>query len=151
MDDQKPELVKNPDNLADPRHQARQIALAMLFEWSFNEERNSHELFAHSREVLATNDFPSERPLQIFNGVRDNLSTINKIILAAAPSWPLEQIARLDLMCLRLAVYELYFSQGVPYKVAINEAVDLAKEFGGLNSGKFVNGVLGSVVRTLLP
>lgn len=136
---------------SDPRHKARQVAVAALFEWSFSPQGFDTEIFAHVLDVFGQEKFPQKMAAEIVKGVRENSPTIDKIILAAAPAWPLDQIGRLDLICLRIAVYELYFAKGIPYKVAINESVDLAKEFGGLKSGKFVNGVLGSVVKTLLP
>lgn len=137
----------------DPRHLARQAALSALFEILFYPETHL-EPFEHAFEVL---EIPIEnkqieaKARDIYDGVRNHLETINKIIVASAPTWPLEQIARVDLVCLQIAVYELYFAQNIPYKVAINESIDLAKEFGGESSGKFVNGVLGTVVKTLLP
>jgi N utilization substance protein B len=80
-------------------------------------------------------------------GTLENTERIDKIIVPAAPEWPIEQIALVDLVILRLAIYELLFKREVPPKVAINEAVELAKTFGGLNSSRFVNGVLGTVYR----
>lgn len=136
----------------DPRHKARQIALAALFEWSFNPQGEVDPL-NHAVEVLEYNrlGFPQELSEEIFHGVKENLPTIDKIIVASAPAWPIGQISKVDLTCLRIAVYELYFAKNIPYKVAINESIDLAKEFAGEKSGKFVNGVLGTVVKTLLP
>ena len=76
-----------------------------------------------------------------------NHDMIDAIIVPAAPEWPIEQIALIDLIILRLGIFELLFAKEVPPKVAINEAVELAKAFGGPNSSKFVNGVLGTVYR----
>ncbi len=141
-------------NRTDPRHTARQIALAALFERYFNPQNEILDNFRHAREVLEQegfNHFANLLAEAIYQGVLENQETIDKIITASAPAWPLSQIAKVDLICLRIAVYELYFAKNIPYKVAINEAIDLAKEFGGEKSGKFVNGVLGTVVKTLLP
>ncbi len=80
-------------------------------------------------------------------GVDSRQKEIDAIIVPVAPEWPIEQIARMDRVILRMGIYELLFSQDVPPKVAINEAVELAKAFGGDNSSKFVNGVLGTVLR----
>ena len=79
------------------------------------------------------------------------LKELNKIIEKAAPQWPIEQIAVVDRNVLRLGLYELLFGNRdeVPPKVAINEAIELAKSFGGESSGKFVNGVLGTVYREI--
>ncbi|TSC66321.1 MAG: putative transcription termination factor [Candidatus Berkelbacteria bacterium Gr01-1014_85] len=83
------------------------------------------------------------------NGVQANLVAINDLIKEAAPEWPLDQISPIDLAILQLATFELLFdnSDDIPPKVAINEAVELAKMFGGDNSPKFINGVLGTIYR----
>lgn len=137
-------------NDIDPRHKARQVALAALFSASFTNPTKENSL-NHSKEVLGEEGSDVKLGDTIFTGVQDNMETIDKIITASAPTWPIEQIDRVDLMCLRIAIFELYFSKNIPYKVAINESIELAKEFGGEKSGKFVNGVLGTVVKTLLP
>jgi len=80
-------------------------------------------------------------------GLIKHLPEIDKLITENAPEWPLEQIARIDRCILRIGIYELVFSSEVPPKVAIDEAVELAKAFGGPNSSKFVNGVLGAIFR----
>lgn len=136
--------------VADPRHKARQIALASLFSLSF-ENATKNNVFDHSLEVFGPEGYDQNLAKAIYDGVLENGATIDKIISASAPTWPIEQIDRVDLICLRIAVFELYFSKNIPYKVAINEAIELAKEFSGEKSGKFVNGVLGTVVKTLLP
>jgi N utilization substance protein B len=81
------------------------------------------------------------------NGVSTRRADIDSIIGPAAPDWPVEQIAKVDKIVLRIGVYELMLKRDVPPKVAINEAVELAKTFGGENSSKFVNGVLGTIYR----
>lgn len=136
----------------DPRHEARRLALSTLFEQSFNQESLA-EATEHVKPEINAEGVPFDGGLlnQITGGVTENIVTINQIICTAAPEWPIEQIARIDLVALRIAVFELYFSKNVPPKVAIDEAIELAKEFGGDNSGKFVNGVLGTVVKTLTP
>jgi len=84
-------------------------------------------------------------------GVIEHLSDINTIIEKAAPEWPLDQIAIIDRNVLRVGLYELLFADKneVPPKVAINEAIELAKAYGGMNSPKFVNGVMGTIYREL--
>jgi N utilization substance protein B len=84
---------------------------------------------------------------KIATGVVGHLEEIDKIIAIAAPEWPLSQIAQVDLSILRLAMFELLFDDEVPPKAVINEAVELGKAFGGENTSKFVNGVLGTVYR----
>ncbi len=80
-------------------------------------------------------------------GIEENQAKIDAILTPAAPEWPIDQISLVDLVILRLGIYELLFTSDVPPKVAINEAVELAKAFGGQNSSRFVNGVLGTVFR----
>jgi len=88
---------------------------------------------------------------QLVDGVIKRLKELDKIIEKAAPQWPLEQVAVVDRNVLRLGLYELLFGKRdeVPPKVAINESIELAKSFGGESSGKFVNGVLGTVYREI--
>ena len=134
----------------DPRHEARRIALATLFGWSFL-SKDTGRLTELAKENLREEKFDHNLADSITSGVIENQETIDQIIRATAPEWPLEQIARIDLICLRIAVFELYIAQEVPHKVAIDEAIELAKEFGSEQSGKFVNGVLGTIVKTLMP
>ena len=86
---------------------------------------------------------------QLITGVVEHLSQIDKIIEKAAPEWPIEQITIVDRNVLRIGLYELLYEnkEEVPQKVAINEAIELAKTFGGESSGKFINGVLGTVYK----
>lgn len=144
----------------DPRHEARSLALKALFEWSFNSidpvelvTRDAKEYagIVTGDEEEASVPVDSELSLFLVKGVTDNLETIDKIIEKSAPEWPLDQIAKIDLEILRISIFELYVARKVPPKVAIDEAVELGKEYGGDNSGKFVNGVLGTVVKTLMP
>lgn len=142
----------------DPRHQARITSLQALFEWSYNSTDVEKIVNRDTRDYVQI-DTPKEerakvdRSLAIFisKGVTDNLDTIDKIIETSATEWPISQIAKVDLEILRIAIFELYIAQNVPPKVAIDEAVELAKEFGGENSSKFVNGVLGTVVKQMMP
>ncbi|MCX6783553.1 MAG: transcription antitermination factor NusB [candidate division WWE3 bacterium] len=131
--------------MADLRHTGRQIALASLFSWSFISHEPETTIKEIAESVEAT-EFDHELAIKIVKGVIDNLAEIDKLITTAAPEWPTSKIAKVDLAALRISVFELYFDDTVPPKVAINEAIDLAKEFGGETSGKFVNGVLGTLV-----
>ena len=81
----------------------------------------------------------------LVDGVLKNINNIDNEIIKSAPEWPIEQISLIDKSILRIAIFELLFSVNVPPKVAINEAVELSKQFGGENSSKFINGVLGTV------
>ncbi|MCD4705880.1 transcription antitermination factor NusB [bacterium] len=85
----------------------------------------------------------------IIDGVIKNLVKIDKKITEYAPEWPISQITNIDRNVLRIGVYELCYDKNIPAKVAINEAIELAKTFGGVSSGKFVNGVLGSIYKNL--
>ena len=142
----------------DPRHLARIIALQSLFEWSLN-SINIEEILNRNSNDYVQIDTPEENRSKvdsqlanlIVNGVTENLDSIDTIIQNSAPEWPLSQIAKVDLEILRIAIFELCMAKNVPPKVAIDEAVELAKEFGGENSSKFVNGVLGTVVKEMIP
>ncbi len=134
----------------DPRHAARVVALQTLFEWSFN-STDTNEIIERDITELEVPSIDRELAHFLVQGVTDNLDTIDSIIAASAPEWPLVQVAKIDLAILRIAIFELYIARSVPPKVAIDEAIELGKEFGGENSGKFINGVLGTVVKNLMP
>ncbi|OGY28566.1 MAG: transcription antitermination factor NusB [Candidatus Woykebacteria bacterium RIFCSPHIGHO2_12_FULL_43_10] len=142
---------------SDPRHEARKVALQALFEWSFQSLDVEKIIERDLEECQDQDDFQipgqvdNDLALFLVKGVTENLDDIDKIIEESAPEWPIEQIAKIDLEALRIAIFELHFAKNVPPKVAIDEAIELGKEFGGENSGKFINGVLGTVVRNLMP
>ncbi|MEA2020739.1 MAG: transcription antitermination factor NusB [Patescibacteria group bacterium] len=129
----------------DPRHNARRISLATLFSWSVLSQELS-EAIRIAAEVLDIEKYDKDLANFIIQGVTENKDCLDQIIQETAPEWPLKQIAKVDLIILRIAIFELVIAQDVPPKVAIDEAVELAKEFGSDNSSKFVNGVLGTVV-----
>lgn len=129
------------------RHQARIFAMQSLFELDMTE----HEL----PEILTRltdeegDDLPqpvADRTIRLVRGVQERLTEIDPYITDAAPAFPIPQLASIDRSVLRLAVYELLFERDVPYRAVINEAVEIAKRFGGPSSGRFVNGVLGTIV-----
>jgi transcription antitermination protein NusB len=133
------------------RHLARSIVLQTLFEWD-----TTHASEANAKTILSRNvtEFGGDDVDQSFMdnlllGVIAKKSDVDLVIEKAAPEWPLERIAPVDRNILRLGLYELLFSDRtqVPAKVAINEAIELAKTFGGDSSGRFVNGVLGAVYK----
>ncbi len=133
------------------RHLARAIAMQSLYEWDFYGgsraaldmvERN----VAEQPESFDEKDFA----LSIVKGVIEHQEEIDKAISTFAPDWPLPKITTVDRNVLRIGTYELLFNFDIPSKVAINEAIELAKTFGGESSGKFVNGVLGAVYRDQL-
>ncbi len=134
------------------RHLSRTIAMQSLFEWDFNDRKDDLEkiLENHIQEFGSEVD-DSTFVYQLARGVFENLAAIDEIITKHAPEWPMEQIPPVDRNVLRLGVYELMFLKQVPPKVAINEAVELGKTFGGESSGKFVNGVMGTLYKELDP
>lgn len=135
------------------RHLARSVVLQSLFEWDFRGEKDGTIDFIISRDVAefapGIGDASFVRALAC--GVLEKRADLDKIIEKAAPDWPISKISLIDRNVLRLGLYELLFADKneVPAKVAINEAIELAKTFGGDSSGKFVNGVLGSVYKEL--
>ena len=132
----------------DPRHIARQIALMSLFEWSFHSDDTTGiiEHVLESQEVEVEVD--SSLVTNLVDGAIEHLEELDALITAAAPEWPRDQIAKIDICILRLAGFELYHTK-TPQKVIIDEAVELAKEYGGDTSSKFVNGVLGTLAKNL--
>ena len=128
------------------RHLARTIALQTLFAWDFNGKKDSdiERLTAENFANFAPNFDDGGFVKALVAGVRDNISKIDKFIVKYATEWPLDQITTIDRNILRLGIFELLYSP-VPPRVVINEAIEIAKSFGGDSSGKFVNGVLGAL------
>lgn len=134
------------------RHLARSIIMQSLYEWDFHKEkRDLKKIIERDLKEFGPGIDDMDFVWKTANGVTDNIVNLNKIIEKAAPEWPLQQISMVDRNILRIGVYELLFAdpEEVPAKVAINEAIELAKNYGGPNSGKFVNGVLGTIYREM--
>lgn len=133
------------------RHLARSIALQTLFEWDFRGQPTAAlpAILQHNLTEFGPGLEDTEFSKKLMDGVIDNLPAIDEIITKYAPEWPISQITIIDRNILRLGVYELKFEEGMPPKVAINESIELAKGFGGPSSGKFVNGVLGSMYKDM--
>jgi N utilization substance protein B len=135
------------------RHLSRSIVLQTLFEWDFNSYKTNESIDALLRNIaeFADNSGDLEFMKSLVTGVIAKVEDLNSIINKAAPEWPIDKISTVDRNVLRMGLYELLFSDRgeVPPKVAINEAIELAKSFGGENSGKFVNGVLGAVYKEI--
>lgn len=135
------------------RHLARSVVLQTLFEWdTTNASREeAKEILVRNVEEFGGDDIDRSFMDQLLSGVLAKQKDIDLVIGKAAPEWPLERIAPVDRNILRLGLYELLFADRaqVPAKVAINEAIELAKTFGGDSSGRFVNGVLGAVYKEL--
>ncbi len=126
------------------RHKARTIALQALYEVDSVGRRPEtvvERLLGESKLSAENSDLARE----LVSGAVHNREEIDETIRKFAPSWPVEQIAMVDRNILRLAIFEILFDNKVPVKVAISEAVELAKTFGSDNSSRFVNGVLGAV------
>ena len=119
--------------------------MATLFSWSFLSQ-DPTRMIRDTTDSLRIDDYNADLAKFLIQGVTKNHESLDEIIRETAPEWPISQIAKVDLAILRIAIFELLISQDAPPKVAIDEAVELAKEFGSENSSKFINGVLGTVV-----
>ena len=134
------------------RHLVRSVVLQSLYEWDFFDKKEDFiKILERNLGEFAPGIDEPEFAWRIAKGLIENLSEIDKIIEKAAPQWPLNQIPIIDRNILRIGLYELLFAnkEEVPPKVAINEAIELAKSYGGENSSKFINGVLGTVYKQL--
>ncbi|MBI2410699.1 MAG: transcription antitermination factor NusB [Candidatus Kerfeldbacteria bacterium] len=132
------------------RHLGRIIALQTLFEWDFyNGTKPLESILEHNLAEFAEKFDDAEFTKKLLNGIIAHVQTINETIQHYAPDWPLEQITNIDRNVLRIGIYELKMDTDIPPKVAINESIELGKSFGGESSGKFVNGVLGSIFRDM--
>lgn len=131
------------------RHLARTIAMQSLFAWDFNGKDNSalKEAVEYNFDNFAPSFNDQEFVNTLVKEVVANLDEIDGYIIKYATEWPLEHITIVDRNVLRIGVYELLMNEEVPPKVAINEAIEVAKTFGGESSGKFVNGVLGTMYK----
>ena len=136
------------------RHLIRSTILQSLYEWDFyNQKHNLTKILERNLTEFAPGIDEPEFAWKILGGIAEHMADIDSHIVEAAPEWPLLKIAIIDRNILRIGLYELLFADHaeVPQKVAINEAIEMAKNYGGPNSAKFVNGVLGTVYRTLFP
>ena len=138
--------------MASNRHLGRIIALQTLYEQDFRREAGDANFDLDeilTRNVERYKEMVEDKQFidQLVKGVTERLAELDEQLQPIAPEWPIDQIARMDRVILRMGLYELTYEQDVPPKVVINEAVELAKAFGGENSSKFINGVLGTVMR----
>ncbi|MCA9333064.1 transcription antitermination factor NusB [Candidatus Saccharibacteria bacterium] len=138
--------------MASNRHLGRIIALQSLYEQDFRHECDDKKF--KMDEVLERNikryqDMVDDREfiVELVKGVEARQQELDDVLQPIAPEWPIAHIARMDRIVLRMGAYELIYNADIPPKVVINEAVELAKSFGGENSSKFINGVLGTVLR----
>ncbi len=128
------------------RSEARELLMQMLFEMDIhgdfgNEKRNS---------FIENNGLEKDQKtyfMAVHSACTKNLEEIDRMINKFGKNWSIETMNRVDVSILRLAITEIFYSKNVPASIAINEAVELGKKFGGDNSGKFINGILGSITR----
>lgn len=134
------------------RHLARTVAMQSLYEWDFRGQAASELLNIVKRNFLNLAPGLADQSfvINLAKGINENQAAIDQTIVTYAPEWPLEQITTIDRNVLRIGIFELTIDAAIPPKVAINEAIELAKSFGGASSGKFVNGVLGSIYKDMV-
>lgn len=132
------------------RHLARTIAVQTLYQWDFNNRSEKLEkIMEQNKESFAPEFDDGGFIKHLVTGVAENMKEIDGLITKFAPEWPIEQITTVDRNVLRLGTYELSIDPSIPAKVAINEAIELGKAFGGESSGKFINGVLGAIYKEI--
>lgn len=135
------------------RHLSRSIAMQTLYEWDFRgkKQEDLDKILERNLKEFAPGLEDTEFARRLVKESVERIPIIDKIIEKTAPEWPIDQISGVDRNVLRLGLYELIYGdkEEVPPKVAINEAIELAKSFGGESSGRFVNGVLGTVYREM--
>ncbi|MFZ2190197.1 MAG: transcription antitermination factor NusB [Candidatus Magasanikiibacteriota bacterium] len=134
------------------RHLARSIVMQSLYQWDFKNQPTAvlpAIIDQNLEEFGAGLNEDKQYVYDTVDGVINNLSEIDKIITQYATNWPLEQLSLVDRNVLRIGIYELKFNDKIPAKVAINEAIEVAKTYGGQSSGKFVNGVLGAIYKNI--
>jgi N utilization substance protein B len=130
------------------RHLLRTVILQTLYEWDFYKHtKDITAILERNMKEFAPGVDEPEFAWRILSGIAEHLPKIDETIVKNAPNWPLDKIAGIDRNVLRIGIYELLFAdhEEVPPKVAINESVELAKNYGGPNAARFVNGVLGSL------
>lgn len=135
------------------RHLSRSIVMQSLYEWDFSGKKPEKfkEIIEKNIKEFGPGLGDEGFVWQLATGVVKHIAQIDKIIGEAAPEWPINQITIVDRNVLRIGLFELLYGnkKDVPPKVAINEAIELAKTFGGESSGKFINGVLGTVFKEI--
>lgn len=129
------------------RKDARDNAFKCVYEYEFNKEKSIEEILNFCYEENEVNDSEKEYIDQVVKGVVQNIEKIDENIFKHLKNWSMARIAKIDLAILRVAIYEIcYMSDVIPFKVSINEAVELAKKYGNPDSKSFVNGLLAKVI-----
>lgn len=135
------------------RHLARSIVMQSLYQWDFRNQPKDEIpkiLRANLDEFGVGLDDDNKLFVdKTFEGIIKKLPNIDKKIKKYSPDWSLESMNSIDRNVLRIGVYELFFNKEIPSKVAINEAIEMAKSYGGISSGKFVNGILGAMYKDI--
>lgn len=129
------------------RHQARELALKVLFQLEGSQDDPEEALVYHAVEGAATSDV-TNFARHLVGGVLTNREKLDAILSETSEHWKIEQMAKVDRIILQIAVYEIAIDRQVPTKAAINESIELAKTFSGDEAGRFVNGILGRVAAT---
>lgn len=132
---------------AGKRHQARELALKVLFQLEGTDDDTEQVVTYHASENAATEEV-TNFARELVRGVLDNQVTLDAMLSEASEHWKLDQMAKVDRIILRIAAYEIAIDRKVPTKAAINESIELAKTFSGEDAGRFVNGILGRVAAT---
>jgi len=133
------------------RHLSRTIAMQTLYEWDFNHRSQKLQtVLEHNIKEQGVGLQDTSFIENLVKGVTKKITEIDNILIKYAPDWPIEKITTIDRNIIRLGIYELEFEENkIPPKVVINEAIEMAKTFGGESSGKFVNGVLGAIYNNM--
>lgn len=137
--------------MATPRHLLRILVMQTLFAHEFYAKQTPQDFLNH---LIQESQYAVDDPrfaYELLDGILEHLPEIRKVISEKAPEWPIEKISPVDRAILEIGVYEILFSKDVPPVVAINEAIEIAKSYGGENASKFINGVLSSVLSLKSP
>lgn len=129
------------------RHQSRVVVMQSVYQWKYNVGSKIKDIALENIKTHPSENLEDDFIIKSITEIKKKIDKIEKTITIAAPDWPIDQIDQIDLAILVVGVYELLFREDIPPKVAIDEAVELGKEFGGDNTAPFVNGVLGTVFR----
>jgi transcription antitermination protein NusB len=132
------------------RKQAREAAMALVYEWAAG-GTGGNDTVDTMMEDLSLSAEDKAYALEVFSGIKDHIDDIDENISRFSKGWRVERMPRVDLSILRVAVYELLHREDIPKSVAANEAVEMAKAYSGEKSAPFINGILGSLIRELLP
>jgi N utilization substance protein B len=132
------------------RKQARELAFLVLFQMDVGQIAPAKAIFHTIQEL---NVEPREKEKEficaLVNGTRQYLADIDQVIALLSQDWQLNRLGKVDLNIMRLALFEIFFREDIPPEVSVNEAVELAKTYGGLESSRFVNGILGKIVQNI--